>query len=374
MVDYTAGLLAAIFAAYDISWLIPVIPLVGLAPLTLNTFCATDPPTMPTFSQAEVDAMLQLQLGPTFDSGLAKVRDLVLNVIWYDTCQCTAGSPTPIAPPAQPAGSITTIFPSAPATTPCLTFHPSTNPWGYTQGQSWNIGGAYFGGLNATASRLTLSTTVQSGSFVPGNWGLSFSDGVTTITPRRTMRYDQLVKSQVFDIPVQANQFLVTFEADPTPTGSQFTLVTAEIFCNGDYPGGVQTPCCPPDPATASTLALILDLVRSMQRNYAPFGYVFGSAHSGLTGTGSFAISRNLGVKLEVTAHPGSTVFSGGNPLYARDLGWISVSEADGMIQERRVSQLGFTWFPQLAPIATQVNYFLSPGVIATITELLPEP
>src|SRR5260370_10239671 len=104
IVDYSAGLLAAIFAAYDLVWLIPVIPFVGLAPLVLNTFCGSDPPPVRVLTAAETDALLNAKFGTAFQSGLSKVTDLVLNTIWHNPCQCFTATEPALPPQPPPAG------------------------------------------------------------------------------------------------------------------------------------------------------------------------------------------------------------------------------------------------------------------------------
>jgi len=374
VVDFTAGALGALLSRYPAPWTIPAIGLVSLAPLTLSVFCGTDPPTSPTFTQAEVDAVLQLQLGPDFDRGVSKMRDWFYNVIWWDQCQCTSGTQAPITVPSQPSGSITPVFPAPAVNAPCS---------------------SYFNNSHGIA---VIDTNPQTGT-----WIWQFFDGalnqISSLTYSRTDNQADLVVDVA--IPVGTRSVGVTYQWSPTnqfftggltwvpgATSARLTMRLtynstthlhapewgSDVYCNGQLPGATQTPCCPPDAATAATLSTILDLVQAMQRSYHPFAYVASSSHAGLTGTGSFPVSRLVGVHAQVTTYPSGSPILGGNPPYVKDLGWISVSDGDGMIQERRLSQLEFVWFPQVCPLADQVNYFLEPGVTLTLTELKPEP
>lgn len=372
-VDYSAGFLGVLLTKYDLPWLLPIIPLVGLAPLVLSTFCASDPPATPTFTQAEVDALLQLNFGPNFDSGLSKFKDWCLHMIWYDSCDCTSGALTPIAPPTQPAGSTTTVYPPVPIGAPCQTID---YPHGIDNGANVDCADActwtFYDAGNRNLGQV--SYVAHTGQllepFVPVPVGAKAVN--LNITAGNCGNF--LLGNLNFTVPNVTGAVLSHNVFWDAAAGVTHRYYGVRLYCNGQQPGAPTPPCCPPDAATAATLNTILDLVLSMQRNYAPFGYVLGLEHPGLTGTSSFQVSRVLGIKIEVTAHPLPDTQLPGNPPYVRDLGWISVSEADGMIQERRLSQLGFTWFPQLAPIATQVNYFLNPGVTVKITELKPEP
>lgn len=374
MVDYTAGLLAALMWVYEIPYLIPTVPLIGLLPLTLSAFCASDPPAVPTFTQAEVDAMLQLQLGADFDSGVAKMKDLLYNLIWYDSCECTSGALIPLTPPAQPPGSITTVFPRGTESAPCESYtHVLT--WTVTNVQNFNMGVPTHHPIQPTAYLVHCVNNIVSG----GGVSVRFTLEQYNVAESAVLKSDFVVVAPgaTADLVVGSISTFDSIHVVVTGQGgagvSSFQSTRVDWFCGNDLPGGTRQPCCPPDPATAATLQHILDLVQSMQRNYHPFAYLLGSSHA-VSGVGSFAVSRTLGVKVEITAHPTSNPQLAGNPAYVKDLGWMSVSEADGMIQERRISQLGFTWFPQLAPIADHVNYDLFPGVTATFTEILPEP
>lgn len=120
VVDYSSGLIAAILASKGLNWLIPVIPLAGLPPLVLSVFCGADPPALPTFTSAETNALLQLQFGPDFDSGLSKLSDLILHTIWYDACQCNSGSLTAYPVVTPPAG--TPIFQPPNSQLPTISF------------------------------------------------------------------------------------------------------------------------------------------------------------------------------------------------------------------------------------------------------------
>jgi hypothetical protein len=93
------------------------------------------------------------------------------------------------------------------------------------------------------------------------------------------------------------------------------------------------------------TQAQIQDLVFSMQRFKAPFGYRLGRSFPGVSGEGVLGVQRLAGLHFDVTTEPPGKVHLPGNPDYVKDLGWISISTASGMLKELRVSQLHRDWF-----------------------------
>lgn len=117
-----------------------------------------------------------------------------------------------------------------------------------------------------------------------------------------------------------------------------------------------------------------LQLNTLVQRYSLPFAHIQGAVHSNLSGTGSFQISRLLGFEVVLTATPVGEKILAGNPNYLWDVGWMSVSEPDGLVEERRITRLQQTWFPRSMPLASTFGYFLKPGFTATFTELQAEP
>lgn len=111
-----------------------------------------------------------------------------------------------------------------------------------------------------------------------------------------------------------------------------------------------------------------------VQRYVIPFSYIRGRRFSTLVATGSQPINRCVGLLVEVTQHPAANRTLLGVPEYIFDLGWISVVDADGMIDEIRLTRQATTWLSKLIPTATQVGWGLRDGVTVEISELLAEP
>lgn len=121
-------------------------------------------------------------------------------------------------------------------------------------------------------------------------------------------------------------------------------------------------------------ITIIARQLTEVQRYGVPFGYIKGTAHVGQQLSGSFQVSRLLGIEVEVTAHVPSRPDLEGNPPYVWDQGWMSIQTGDGLIQEKRISQSRMVWLPHLMDLAVTFGYELRPGTTATFTELLPEP
>lgn len=126
--------------------------------------------------------------------------------------------------------------------------------------------------------------------------------------------------------------------------------------------------------ALQQRIASSAELVTLIQRYGVPFQYIRGATHSGLTGEGSFAISQLIGVQALVSVPVGPRVILSGNPPYIFDLGWLSISGPDGMIDEQRITRTRQLWLPDRFQSANRLNYWLDPGVVVDLTELEAEP
>lgn len=126
--------------------------------------------------------------------------------------------------------------------------------------------------------------------------------------------------------------------------------------------------------ALMGTAAATKTLVEILQRYELPFAYVRGAQHSGLTGQGSFQVSRLVGLDLDISARPTTGLVLRGNPPYYWDLGWVSISDSAGMIEEKRVTRDSMLWFPRLMPTALTFSWDLFDGVVLNATELQAEP
>lgn len=154
-------------------------------------------------------------------------------------------------------------------------------------------------------------------------------------------------------------------------------------------PGGPTSPTFPCDPAQLCTtltqiqqqLAAISQTVYQdyaldtlVQRYQSPFAVIHGAVHSNVSSSGTFAISRLIGVQVELQDAPSFNQQFSGVPPYISDLGWLSVLTGDGLIDEIRLTRSLQIWLPRLMPMATQFGISLREGVVVRITELEAEP
>jgi hypothetical protein len=123
-----------------------------------------------------------------------------------------------------------------------------------------------------------------------------------------------------------------------------------------------------------SQTATLSTLVTLIQRQAAPFGYINGTSHAGLTGTGSIAVSDILGLSVSFTGGSGVIGREIGHPDTLFDAGWLNVGDASGFRSRERIRTNPWVWFPPAAGEITVVGYTLAPLVTATITELIREP
>lgn len=381
VIEYTAGLLAESLLAYELPWLIPIIPLAGLAGLTLATFCASDPPAVPTFTAAEVNALLNLTLGADFVSGLSKFKDLVLNIIWYDNCRCTSGTLIPLTPPTQPAGT-PTYSPPHTKGTPCRqTFADGVSCWAPSTVISTF---PHDDGSHSTVASL-LGGTVTLVSVEVFNVLCTGAGG--TAQPRIDWFQSNGTLLSSTSGPVIALGSSGVFTAVPPPLATDFNVPITftgsgtikfpnshiDRYCNGESPTLPVQPC-PPDPATQAYLDLILNAVTLIQRQGVAFSYIASTVHAGLTGAGFINVGGLLGVEVAVTTDSATLGVEGTAPTELFDRGWITFATADGALSSSKLRHVHQLFMPCQAGIYTLVYYDLNPLITVSITELVREP
>src|SRR5690242_5263991 len=305
IVTYSAGLIADLLVLIESPWLIPVIPLLGLAPLTTASFCASDPPAMPTFTPAEANALLNLEIGTSdWNSGVTKVSNALQNAVWNQFCKCDNGTaiPTPTGPP-PPTGTPVIQLPGSPGSSPCQQFFYATQSPDGPGSTSENRGGP---GLTIGASPTSFTfiskntIDVAPGASIGFTWQQANTAGTTLASVTRTPAIGATDSVTVPAVAGVTNIRLQT--ATSGATGSSFiTNSEVDVFCSGaGFPPG--TTNCPPDPATQALLEAILKMVTLIQRQHVPFAYIKGSAHGPLNGSGQFNLDDVIiGLEVDVS-------------------------------------------------------------------------
>jgi hypothetical protein len=374
---YSAGRAAQLLLAAGIAEFSPILPLAGLIPLVASTFCGTDPPTMTALTSAEATALLNLQFGADFDSGLGKFKDILLNLLWNDMCECTSGTYTPPVAPASPSDIPQIVLPVPGPTVPCKVGTVSAGPSQHVSG----VSGSFIGGVAKpiggvpTGYRATFTLTASSAS--PSTVQLTIR-GTPAASPVSNLQTQIMVVGTTYQIlsswPNGANEVDLDLQSLAGGGSDVSFNATVEIFCNGDQPTATIQPCCPPDPATQNYLDIILRTVTLIQRQAVPFAYVASTSHTGLSGAGSIDISGLLGAKVSVTTLPASYGRAGSSPLEVFDLGFITFGTADGFPSSYRLERTEQLLLPVRCSAYTQIDYDLAPGVVIDLVELLREP
>lgn len=374
-----AGSLAAVLGPTSNPYLIALAGLLGTFEYETISFCAGEPPTMPTMSDAEWAAIFTWGDVVAHNAALAKVDAIIGNVAWYAFCECTSGAqPTPPATPTAGTGApdphgITTGSPGTPGGD-CTDSTPITHtlPGTLTTEYSVNVP------TGALTYTLTASTTQTTAPFYgQAATNMVFRDrsagNILQATPDFFSNHGAPSFTVTRAIPANAGWMEMQFSSTPIDGAHS---MTARVVIDGNClpaGGGPLSRCCPPDETMMGLLQQIVSLLTLVQRQSVPFAYVPGSSHTGLTGSGEIAVQGILGLSVECTTLPASLGLQIGDPNVLFDVGWINVGTADGWKGRRRITANPFLVDGLLGDI-TLIGYSLTPGVVANIRELVREP
>jgi hypothetical protein len=377
-----AGLLSTIPKLAKLGPLAYALSAVSIATTQL---CASEPPAMPTFTQDEINAVLNNNFfSPDYKAGLEKLRDMVTILAWYDLCECQSGGavtlPTPPTQPDLPAAPPTNISASQGI---CKTVNGGTANWTPSSSGVVNADVTGFGFsltnppviFNPISATFTITTAPHTGGSGNGTfWQLhafTIGAGTTkTLSSWTMLPTDTHVQTVEFDpnFPIIGlSGDLLTF----TTPGEDVTISYQTICRSGPSLGA--SDCCPPDPILAAKIDNIQALVTLLQRQLAPFSYIMGATHVGLTGAGVLDVQGLLGAKIEITTDPTTLGIEGSSPTELFDRGWITWGTPDGYPQSERLQHNPQLSLPARASAFTELAYDLHPGVEVTITEIVRE-
>lgn len=103
------------------------------------------------------------------------------------------------------------------------------------------------------------------------------------------------------------------------------------------------------------------------------FAYSLGVTHLARTGSGSFSVPSGLrGFMIDIIDPKPPGRVSAGQPPYLWDVGWVSLLDSNGILEERRPNRDRTIWLPERAAIATTFTHDLLPGWTIDVTELDP--
>lgn len=362
-------------------WAVGAAGYIGKINFNLATFCTTDPPAVPTFTAQDVIDIFNPYNPFTYTNAQQKFQDLVGAFMWHDLCKCDNGTiPTLPTPPAEPAGAPDinppTVTPAYPTGTPCQTINQSGtahNGDADTTLGKYPLDGATYATIDFS-SPVVHTTSGQFGFDLRWyNASGTLLSGTLFAGVATTGDFTHVVGAA----PSGATQF--DFFYGPSGALVPSTLpwqASINLYCGTTpgAPGGDVPQPCPADPFVQATLDQILALVTLIQRQAAPFAYIAGAAHTGLTGQGSFAVQGLLGARVEITDFGFNTGMEAGDPDELWHAGWVNWGNADGVSPRQFLSNAQTLTLPSLAGQYTELHYSLAPGVTATVTELEREP
>lgn len=376
---YTMGGAEALALFSGAEWFSPWAALLGQIAYNTADSCTTDPPGYPTLTADDFFAAVNPVDPIAYFNALFKLRQWMLTFLWYQNCQCTPGGALTNPVPHQP-NNLPTIAASAGSACQTTNFSNGPAPPNNTFFAAPNIGCPGVG--------VTLTNCVSN----PTSYFWTFGIDATVPTGPNATFHAQVRNAGVFrnsanvvltpghsssiSMPFQAGDDLAQLVVSMA-TGTGVNNVSAQgfVYCNGTAPNSAAGPCCPPDPSLMSVINQILANTQLIQRYKVPFAYVRGASHSGLTGTGTITVPNSLiGLEMALTTIPGRVGSESAQPDYVWDTGWWSVETVDAVVDERRLRHASQLWFPPFMPSVTKVGYYLTPGVVATLTELQAEP
>jgi hypothetical protein len=371
-----AGLLSLV---PRLSALAPAAYVLSGVSIATSVLCGSEPPAMPTFTQAEINDLINNNFFDTnYATALGKLKDMISNLAWYQLCECQSGGAVTLpTPPVQPTPPV--LVPTdLPNTTKICSQNPSAP-------QTW----ASFGNGKVNSNPGVITT-------LAGAVGLDFTINVTLTgggTPdSMTGHVDEFDftghSARLADFHIgTSGSYHQTFLVNPVrphivfslspdtvtfPTGQLLDFLGV-LTCGGTPAVGPAN-CCPPDPLVVAKLDSIQALVTLLQRQLAPFAYVPGTVHAGLSGTGVLSVQGLLGAKITITTDPTTLGVEGTSPPILFDRGFITWGTADGYPQSERLERSSQLSLPARASAFTDLAYDLHPGLVVTITELVREP
>lgn len=396
-------------AGFLTTWVInlPVVP------FNVADFCASEPPTdLPTTADYAKLFFPPLAL---ISGTYTRFKNQVLNWKFNQLCECApapGGTCTNLLTHPVAAGSGTTTLPTGYYV--CQDMTPSVNlkVWGVWM--FWNLIGSgtakfFVRAHNSSTDLFSQALTPVTGdhlynisappSLAAGTqydvgveWsgsGWQWRENAGSCTPSTTSqcaygtnRYNNV---GVFPPGTRSTCIMmdpqVCLDTSAGPGGSSFPAPPALSPPSG-FPSVPAAPTCSTNQDVCNALNAIsqkLDWMRLqvdlIQRQGVPFGYVLGTLHSGLTGTGSLTVQDTLGAIVNLTTVPSTWGKSSDNPRrYIPAPASIAIGTVDGLQDTNWVNLPTELIMPTGQGVATRIYYRFAPGVTGSIQEVNREP
>lgn len=374
-----AGYAEAIVQFSGLEKLSPYIAIIGQLAYNTTTLCTDTDRTYPTLTADDFINAINWLDPVKYLASIGKLRQWVDTFAWYLNCTCTpSGLPTNnyTLPPTDLPQIVGT-----PAT-PCFQSTQFAFPLNPGNGLVANRLGDNLGGGPAAMWQVPITgvqAVMQHANTFPAGpsvlWELLIWNPNTS-TIRSTTHVTTLPgQTKTAFVPTVPGDVFATL-SEQVASGTGANMLTSQLFgfCNNGQPGLNQPQCCPPDPSLMGLINQVLAQVTLIQRYKVPFAYVRGATHSGLSGSGTITVPSGLiGLEMELTTIPGRVGQESASPDFVFDTGWWSVETVDAVVDERRLRHASQLWFPPFMSSVTKVGYSLTPGVVASLTELQAE-
>jgi hypothetical protein len=348
--------------------------------------CSLGPPDMPTITLDDALSILNPLGGLPSTAAVQKFRDLVLNILWYDLCECPSGpQPTPPDVPDAPVGlpDPTGVLSGTGPSLPCASGTNTIHSW-------TNIGvGIMLDSIDANGNNTVLNlppgvTSIRVHSRVTVG-GAGPHTTVYDPTARFFYSTGSPVTATIAEHAADGTEYVDDFTlAKASPTGLTMTFngdtanatdeayVLVEAYCGSQTPGGLQSACCPNDQYTTGLLLSMQQTLNLIQRQAVPFAYVTGDSHA-VSDQGEVAVQGILGLLIELDSVPSRAGSLSGHPETIYSVGWVNLGTSDGW-ERKHVIEHSPMILLGVSGAITRIGYSLAPDVEATITELVREP
>lgn len=378
----------------------------------LTTFCLVDPPADPGLTAGDLIDVTNF-IDPTVSiPAINKVRQWFKSWYWYQVCKCT--STTTPAPPAlsnpggytqnpslpsqgngfcfQGTASVSGSQTTVPGPTDVTGALAPTNGAPIT-GVDGVFGSGFFNVLAypipPTMNRIDLYYTsvaydpaISAGQRITAAFNFFLSDGTwlsglgagqagppAPENSNTVIRGDSSWNSSATHFSIAVGN--PGYGNSPHSTVKQTLALRSQVTCAGS---ALQSECCPPDPTIELKLNQIIGMLTALFGTApAPFsGYATATVHSGLSGNGTLTLDDSpIAVKVAITTDIATGGIDSGSPDYLFDRGYVVPIISAGPVR----AEARLVYNPQvflMPALVEQLGYSLAPGLVVTVTELVP--